>query len=61
MADPIVPGHRIPLHKLEWLLAFLLATAAIVSVTRWNSPCCGILLIYLAVRILLYGLLTVGV
>jgi hypothetical protein len=61
MADLIIPPHKIPLHKLEWLLAFLLAVAAVISVTKWNSPCCAIILMYFAVRILLYGLLTVGV
>ena len=56
MADQIVS-----LHKIEFLLAFLLALAAIVTVARWNAPCCGVLLMYFAIRVLLYGLLTVGV
>lgn len=55
-------AHQIvALHKIEWLFALLLAISAVISVVRWNSPCCGILLMYLAVRVLLYGLLTLGV
>ena len=56
MADQIVA-----LNRIEKLLALLLAIAAVTSVVHWNQPCCGILLMYFAVRILLYGLLTVGV
>lgn len=55
-------AHQIvALHGIEKLLALLLAIAAVTSVVHWNNPCCGIILMYLAVRILLYGLLTVGV
>lgn len=55
MANPIL------IHRLEWFFAFVLALSAVLCVVRWNEVGCGIILMYLAVRVLLYGLLTVGV
>jgi hypothetical protein len=45
------------LRTIEVLLMLGLVMAALYAVTLWHEPACGVLLLYFAVRLALYGLL----